>query len=68
MQPWEVLVPGRLSFSLRSMGSVRMKAEVHGDHATVNIPVKNHEPVAVPMVREGGRWRVSLGLAKTSSE
>lgn len=65
LQPWEMLVPGRLGFSLRSMGNVRMSAEVAGDKATVRIPVQGREPVLVPMVREGGRWRVQLGLKPT---
>src|SRR5262245_32326543 len=62
LEPWEMLVPGRLGFSLRSMGNVRMSAELKGDSATVRIPVHGHEPVLVPMVREAGRWRVQLGL------
>jgi hypothetical protein len=67
-QPWEMLVPGRLGFSLRSMGNVRMSAEVSGDKATVRIPVHDREPVVVPMVREEGRWRVQLGLKPATSE
>src|SRR5262245_32719418 len=58
LEPWEMLVPGRLGFSLRSMGNVRMSAELKGDSATVRIPVHGREPVLVPMVREEGRWRV----------
>jgi hypothetical protein len=65
LAPWEMLVPGRLGFSLRSMGNVRMSAEVSGEKATVSIPVHGREPVRVPMVREGGRWRVQLGLKPT---
>ena len=67
-QPWEMLVPGRLGFSLRSMGNVRMSADVSGDKATVRIPVHEREPVLVPMVREAGRWRVQLGLKPAKSE
>jgi hypothetical protein len=68
LEPWEMLVPGRLGFSLRSMGNVRMSAELQGDKATVTIPVHGREPVLVPMVREGGRWRVQLGLKPAPSE
>jgi hypothetical protein len=67
-EPWEMLVPGRLGFSLRSIGNVRMSADVSGDRATVRIPVHDREPVLVPLVRETGRWRVQLGLKPATSE
>jgi hypothetical protein len=68
LKPWELLVPGRLGFSLKSMGNVKLHAEVSGEKASVHIPVQNRKAVEVPMVREEGRWRVQLGLTQTASE
>jgi hypothetical protein len=68
LQPWELLVPGRLGFSLKAMSNVNLRADVSGDRATVRIPVQNRKPVDVPMVRQGGTWRVQLGLTQTTSE
>jgi hypothetical protein len=66
LQPWELLVPGRLGFSLKAMSGVNLRTDIEGEHATVHIPVQNRKPVDVPMVREEGRWRVQLGLTQTS--
>jgi hypothetical protein len=60
LAPWEMLVPGRVSFAGQSIAGVRMTANVDGDHATVSLVLE--KPVDVPMKREQGRWRVVLGL------
>jgi hypothetical protein len=62
LAPWEMLVPGRVSFAGQSLAGVRMVANVEGESATVSILLDKAEPVQVPMVRQGGRWRVQLGL------
>jgi hypothetical protein len=60
-EPWDMLVPGRLSFASHSLAGVRLRAQVDGDRAAVALPGKpNSAPI--PLVREAGRWRVSLGL------
>jgi hypothetical protein len=64
LKPWEMLVPGRVSFAGQSMAGVRMTADVDGDHANVSILIDRGDPIEVPMVREDGRWRVVLGLTK----
>lgn len=62
LEPWEMIVPGRLTFAgLRSPG-VRMQVHIEGDKATVHIPIEQRKPVEVSMVRQEGRWRVVLGI------
>lgn len=62
LEPWEMIVPGRLTFAgLRSPG-VRMQVRIEGDKATVQIPIERRQPVEVSMVRQEGRWRVVLGI------
>jgi hypothetical protein len=64
-EPWDMLVPGRVSFAGQSLDGTRLHARVDGEHALIEIPVEKmiDPPSAtkVPMVREAGRWRVSLG-------
>jgi hypothetical protein len=60
--PWDMLVPGRASFSAYSVPSLRMRTQVDGDRATVTMPLEGRQDVHVEMVREDGRWRVVLGL------
>jgi hypothetical protein len=64
-EPWDMLVPGRVSFAGQSLDGTRLHARVDGERALVEIPVeKMIDPPAatqVAMVREAGRWRVSLG-------
>ncbi|MDB4972473.1 MAG: hypothetical protein JWN48_814 [Myxococcaceae bacterium] len=64
-EPWDMLVPGRVSFASQSIVGARLRAHVDGEHATVEIPVEKSviPPPAtkVAMVHEAGRWRVALG-------
>jgi hypothetical protein len=63
-EPWDMLVPGRVSFAAQSIAGARLRAQVEGEHATIVIPVEESvippPPTKVAMVREAGRWRVSL--------
>ncbi|MET0285578.1 MAG: hypothetical protein ABW352_13945 [Polyangiales bacterium] len=64
-EPWDMLVPGRVSFASQSLDGTRLHARVDGERAMVEMPVEKiiDPPTAtqVAMVREAGRWRVSLG-------
>ncbi len=62
LEPWEMLVPGRLSFAGLGRIGVRMHVTIKGDAATVEIPIEDRAPAEVSMVREAGRWRVALGV------
>jgi hypothetical protein len=66
-EPWDMLVPGRVSFAAQSLAGARLRANVDGEHATIEIPAEKSviPPPAtkVAMVREAGRWRVALPLA-----
>lgn len=62
LEAWEMLVPGRLSFVGAGRAGVRMQVQIAGDRAVVQIPIEKRPPAKVEMVREGGRWRVVLGL------
>lgn len=63
-EPWDMLVPGRVSFAAQNIAGTRLRAQVDGERATVEIPVEKSvvPPPAtkVAMVREAGRWRVAL--------
>ena len=64
-EPWDMLVPGRVSFASQSVAGTRLRAQVDGEHATVIIPVEKSvippPETRVAMVHEAGRWRVALG-------
>jgi hypothetical protein len=61
-EPWEMLVPGRISFAAHSLVGARLSAQVDGEHASVALPGASSAGSRVPMVRESGRWRVVLGM------
>lgn len=65
-EPWEMLVPGRVSFAAQNIAGMRLNAQVDGLRATVEIPAPEvvipPPATKVAMVREAGRWRVALGL------
>jgi hypothetical protein len=62
LKPWDMIVPGRLSFASQPVASVAMRARIEGDRAVVEVPTERGDKLEVPMVREQGRWRVVLGL------
>ncbi|MET0340566.1 MAG: hypothetical protein ABW252_06170 [Polyangiales bacterium] len=61
-EPWEMLVPGRLSFAAQSLTAGRLSASIDGEHATVTMRGADSAGGPVPMVRESGRWRVMLPM------
>jgi hypothetical protein len=65
LAPWELLVPGRVSFAGIGRAELRMRVRVDGDKASVEIPIENRDSVSVPMLREEGVWHVVLGLSPT---
>lgn len=62
LAPWDMLVPGRGSFSAYSVPSLRMRTRTEGERAFVALRVDGRGEVEIPMVRQGGRWRVQLDL------
>lgn len=65
---WDMLVPGRASFSAYSVPNLHMRSQIEGDQATISMPIDGRSDVTVPMVREDGRWRVVLGLSPEQHE
>ncbi len=65
IKPWEMLVPGRVSFAGQSMAGVRMTSKIEGEKATVGILIEKGKPIEVPMLRQAGQWRVVLGLGSS---
>jgi hypothetical protein len=61
IEAWDMLVAGRSSFSAYPVPAIaRVRSD--GEHAFVSMQVEGRSQVEVPMRREGGRWRVVLGL------
>jgi hypothetical protein len=60
--PWDMLVPGRSSFSAYSVPSLRMRTRVEGERAFVSIQLEGRADIEIPLRREQGRWRVGLGF------
>jgi hypothetical protein len=58
---WDMLVAGRGSFSAYPPSAVA-RVRSAGEQAFVSLQVDGRSQVEVPMRREGGRWRVVLGL------
>jgi hypothetical protein len=65
---WDMLVPGRASFSAYSVPSLRMRARVQGEQAVVALQLEGREDVEIPMRRQENRWRVVLGLKPSGHE
>lgn len=62
-QPWEMLVQGRFRLRFAPRKSGGLVARVQGDTATVIAQgARPQERAEIPLVREGGRWRLRLGL------
>lgn len=65
--PWEMLAQGRFRLRFAPAAHGGMRAEVTGDRAVVQ--VRGERPgqsARVPMVREGGKWRVALAIPPLS--
>jgi hypothetical protein len=62
-EPWEMIAQGR--FRLRFAPAERggMHTTLAGDHAVVRVKSDDgHAQVNVPLLHQGGRWRVKLSL------
>lgn len=60
LAPWEMLAPGRMRLRI-DIEPAGMTSRVTGTHAVVT--ARGSGGVAdVPLVREGGRWRIDLDL------
>lgn len=66
--PWDMLVPGRSSFSAYSVPSLRMRSRIEGERAFVTLALEGRDDVEIPLVKEQGRWRVVLGLTPSAAE
>lgn len=61
LQPWEMIAPGRVRLRLE-FDPAMMAARVSEDRAVVTVRGATGGVADVPLVREGGRWRIDLGL------
>jgi hypothetical protein len=68
LAPWDMLVPGRSSFSAYSVPSLHMRTRVQGERAFVTVQLEGRADLEVPLVREQGRWRVVLGLKPSPTQ
>jgi hypothetical protein len=59
LQPWEMIAPGRVRLRLDFEPS-RMASRVTGSRAVVTVRGVSGGVADVPLVREGGRWRIDL--------
>lgn len=59
MEPWEMLVPGKLSLPVGA-AQRNMTFKSKGDASTVRIAPDGQPVVEIPLVREEGRWRIKL--------
>lgn len=61
LQPWEMLAPGRVRLRLDFDPSA-MTSRVSDQRAVVTVRGATGGVADVPLVREGGRWRIDLSL------
>jgi hypothetical protein len=61
LQPWEMLAPGRIRLRL-DFDPSSMASRVSDDRAVVTVRGTGGGVADVPLVREGGHWRVDLIL------
>jgi len=66
---WDMLAPGRFRLRLAPAERGGMRATVTGDHAVVQVVSKDgKDKVSVPMMRQGGIWRVQLAVPPVRRE
>ncbi len=62
LEPWEMLAPGRVRMRVTFDTATTTMARVQGDAGMVTVRDRYGSSAEVPVVREGGRWRVELGV------
>lgn len=67
-QPHDMLVPGRFHLRFDPAERGGMRAIVQGDRAEVQVRGRGEARARVPLVREGGRWRVVLEIGATAED
>jgi hypothetical protein len=66
--PWEMIAQGRFRLRFRPADHAELRASVKGDQAIVNVKGDDaHTHAAVPLVREGGQWRIKLELPELAA-
>jgi hypothetical protein len=66
LQPWEMIAPGRIRLRL-DFDPSQMASRVSGDRAVVTVRGAAGGVADVPLVREGGRWRIDLTFPATEA-
>ncbi len=61
---WQMLVPGRFRLRFEPVG---FRETIEGNRATVTVRGRRTHAL-VPLVREGGTWKIALGLDTLHSE
>ncbi|MBK6528421.1 MAG: hypothetical protein IPF99_02160 [Deltaproteobacteria bacterium] len=61
LQPWEMIAPGRIHLRLEIDPS-SMDTRISDDRAVVTVRGVAGGVADVPLVREGGRWRIDLSF------
>lgn len=62
-EPWQMLAQGRFRLRFSPASRRGMKERIEGDRATVTVTGTGPgERAEVPLIREQGRWRLSLSL------
>ena len=63
LEPWQMLAQGRFRLRFSPASRRGMRETIQGDRATVTVAGAGPgERAEVPLVRENGRWRLSLEL------
>jgi hypothetical protein len=61
LDPWDMIAPGRLRLRL-TVSTDSLTARESGERAVVTARGRAGGVADVPLVREGGRWRIDLAL------
>ncbi|MDB4931542.1 MAG: hypothetical protein JWM10_4026 [Myxococcaceae bacterium] len=66
LQPWEMIAPGRIRLRL-DFDPSQMTSRVSDERAVVTVRGATGGVADVPLVREGGRWRIDLTFPATEA-